>query len=109
MEEELPKKRGRVRVKDIDKKQVYELACLQCTLREIAAVVGIDQETIRKHFSDIIEKGRETGKKSLRRAQWEKALSGSDRLLVFLGKNYLGQQDAPDNGEDTQPLPWDED
>jgi len=44
----------------------------------------------------------------LRRAQFEKALAGDARMLMFLGKNWLGQQDTPTDEENTQPLPWQE-
>ena len=32
----------------------------------------------------------------LRKAQWEKAMDGDTRMLIFLGKQYLGQKDSPD-------------
>lgn len=107
-ENETPKNRRPVKVKDIDREQVWRLACMQCTLREIADVVGVTHETVRKHFGDLIEKGHSVGKKSLRRAQFEKAMNGSDRMLVWLGKQYLNQKEAPDGGDDTAPLPWEE-
>lgn len=111
MEDNLPKKRGRrSKVADIDRELVWKLACMQCTLREIADVVDVNHETVRNHFGDLIAKGQSVGKKSLRRAQWEKALTDkSDRMLIFLGKQYLGQSDSPDNGEENTPLPWDDD
>ena len=31
----------------------------------------------------------------LRKAQWEKAMDGDTRMLIFLGKQYLGQKDTP--------------
>ena len=31
----------------------------------------------------------------LRKAQWEKAMDGDTRMLIFLGKQYLGQQKSP--------------
>lgn len=104
---EQPKKKGRAcKADEIDRELVWRLACLQCTLREIADAVGVNHETVRRHFSDLIEKGRSVGKKSLRRAQWEKAMNGDTRLLVWLGKQYLGQKDAPESGEESMPLPW---
>jgi hypothetical protein len=105
---EIPKSRRPKRVKDIDPEIVYRLACLQCTSREIADVVGVSHNTICKKFGDLIEKGQNVGRKSLRRAQFEKALGGSDRMLVWLGKQYLGQKETPDNGDDTTPLPWED-
>lgn len=107
--EQAPKNRRPVKVKDIDVELVWRLACIQCTLQEIADVVGVDIETIRKHYGPMIEKGKSVGKKSLRRAQWDKALQGSDRMLVWLGKQYLSQKDAPTDGDENQPLPWSDD
>ena len=34
-------------------------------------------------------------KVALRKKQWEKAMEGDTRMLIFLGKQYLGQQDSP--------------
>lgn len=108
MNDEAPKHKRPVKVKDIDREQVWRLACMQCTLREIADVVGVSHQTINKHFSDLIEKGKSVGKKSLRRAQWDKALNGDTRMMIHLGKNYLAQKDNPEDKEDNQPLPWED-
>jgi|DEB0MinimDraft_10_1074344.scaffolds.fasta_scaffold00928_5 hypothetical protein len=108
-EYEIPKNRRPVKVKDVDRETVWRLACMQCTLREIADVVGISHDAVRKNFGDLIEKGKSVGKKSLRRAQWDKALNGDTRMQIFLGKNYLSQQETPENTSENQPLPWDED
>jgi hypothetical protein len=51
-------------------------------------------------------KGRESLKQSLRRAQIKLALSGNAVMLIWLGKNLLGQSDNPLNSDDRQPLPW---
>ena len=34
-------------------------------------------------------------KLALRLAQWEKAMEGDTKMLIFLGKQYLGQKDSP--------------
>ena len=39
----------------------------------------------------------------LRKAQWEKAMDGDTRMLIFLGKQYLGQKDTPDMELDELP------
>jgi DNA-binding CsgD family transcriptional regulator len=106
MEEKAPKVGRPSKVAEIDRELVWRLACMQCTLREIADVIGVNAETIRKHFGDLIEKGKSVGKKSLRRAQFEKALNGDTRMLVWLGKQYLGQKDSIEDTENTVPLPW---
>ena len=48
-------------------------------------------------------------KKSLRRAQMERALAGDVRMQIWLGKNYLDQKDDPNSTDHSQPLPWQED
>ena len=35
-------------------------------------------------------------KLQLRLAQWEKAMEGDTKMLIFLGKQYLGQTDSPE-------------
>jgi hypothetical protein len=109
MEDQAPKKGRPSKVGEIDREVVWRLATLQCTLREIGDAVGVSHEQIRKHFGDLVEKGRSVGKKSLRRAQFEKAMNGDSRMLVWLGKQYLSQKDSIDDTDTTSPLPWLED
>ena len=78
--------------KEVDSEQVEKLAALQCTLEEIAAFVGVDKSTISRRFATEIKEGREKGKTSLRRYQFELAKK-SAAMAIFLGKNYLGQSD----------------
>ena len=33
---------------------------------------------------------------ALKKAQWEKAMAGDTKMLIFLGKQYLGQKDTPE-------------
>jgi len=81
----------------IDTKQVETLARMQCSLREIAAVVGCDEKTIRNRFHDLVESQRDVGRVGLRRKQYEIAMEGNTGMLVWLGKNELGQADKQEN------------
>jgi len=92
----------------IAKDVVFQLAAIMCTNEEIGQVLGLSPTAIKQKYHKVIEQGRAEGKKSLRRSQFEKALAGDVRMLIFLGKNYLGQTDTGDQGEDNQPLPWEE-
>ena len=83
-------------LKDIDENQVLELAKIQCTYDEIAAVMACSVDTLSRRFADVIKQGREEGLKSLRRAQYDKAIAGNPALLIWLGKQYLGQSDRMD-------------
>ena len=97
--------RGR-RKKVVVPQDVYNLAAIGCSDREIAQWFDVDENTLRYNFSDIIAKGREDLKHSLRRAQLKLALSGNAVMLIWLGKNYLGQTDQPMNTDDNKVLPW---
>ena len=85
---------------------VYKLANIGMNDREIARWFDIAENTLKYNFSSIMEKGREDLKMSLRRAQIKLALSGNAVMLIFLGKNMLGQSDTPQAVNDTDPLPW---
>lgn len=89
-------------------KDVYELAVLGCTDREIARWFDLDENTLRYNFSDIITKGREDLKHSLRRAMIKNALNGNAALQIFLAKNMLGMSDNPVDSEENKPLPWED-
>ena len=94
----------------LDKDLIFKLASIMCTYEEIAEVVGTSVSTLQKRYKHLIEKGQANGKKSIRRAQFEAAVEKKDvRMLMFLGKNYHGQQDQPVDTENTAPLPWEKD
>lgn len=88
---------------------VYKLAAMGCNDREIARWFDVNEDTLRNNFSDILAKGREELKQSLRRAQIKLALGGNATMLIWLGKNILGQSENPTNTDANQPLPWDDD
>lgn len=81
--------------KKIDYELVSRLATIQCTQEEIANIVGVHRSTLLrdKKFCDIYKKGIDDGKSSLRRLQWQAAKNGSSAILIWLGKQYLGQTD----------------
>lgn len=91
-----------------DKELIKNLAAIMCTLEEISSVTGQTVNTLKTKFGKAIEEGRSEGKRSLRRAQFEKALGGDTRMLIFLGKNICGQTDNGTDNADNQPLPWEE-
>ena len=89
--------------------EVIKLASIGCKDHEIADWFGISNDTLRYNFAAELVKGRETLKQSLRRSQIKLALSGNAVMLIWLGKNLLGQSDNPTNTDDRQPLPWTDD
>lgn len=87
-------------------KDVERLAQMGCKDSEIAEWFGIDENTLRYNFSVELVKGKLALNQSLRQAQIRLALSGNATMLIWLGKNILGQQENPINSEANAPLPW---
>ena len=90
---------------DIDTKEVQKLAKYGMTNVEIADFFGCDESLIRKSYSEYLTKGRAEMKLRLRQLQWKSAEKGNAVMLIWLGKQILGQSDIP-VGEDSQPLEW---
>lgn len=96
--------------KVIDMHQLEELCRIQCTEEEIAAVLGVSTEWLRyqkknKTFFAVMQAGRERGKESLRRKQYDLAMSGDRVMLIWLGKQILGQADKMEQSvTDLPPL-----
>jgi hypothetical protein len=86
--------------------EVWKLAALGCTMEEMADWFQINRETLKYNFSDYIAKGRSELKRRLRAAQIKTAMDGNATLLIWLGKNILGQSDNPQDTAANQPLPW---
>lgn len=86
--------------------EVYYLATLGCTNREIADWFQISESTLKYNFDSYITKGKEEIKQKLRQAQIKTALSGNAALLIWLGKQLLSQSDNPGVGDDDKILPW---
>jgi hypothetical protein len=90
----------------IPPEEIIKLSRLGCSIEEMSDWFGVPSNTIKYNFSDIIAKGRSETKQSLRRAQIALALKGNATMLIWLGKNMLGQQENPISSELTAPLPW---
>ena len=91
---------GRPRFNFSDKiSLVRKLASIQCTDEEIAAGIGCSQDTLARgrkrepDFDAAILEGRANGRMSLRRAQYRKAMEGNPAMLIWLGKQVLGQRE----------------
>lgn len=89
-------------------KQVCSLCAIQCTAEEIASVLDISVDTLERRiyerdglrFAEFFKIKRKAGFASLRRMQWKKAQSNDTTMLIWLGKQYLGQKDVPDAPQD---------
>ncbi|MDD3135007.1 MAG: hypothetical protein PHF64_00765 [Methanoregula sp.] len=101
-------KRGRKKI-PIDYEKAEKLAIILCTQSEIAAVLNVPLSTLEHdpEFLRIHKKGMETGKASLRRMQYKGAEAGNATMLIWLGKQHLGQRDRMEQeitGKDGSPI-----
>lgn len=81
-------------VKELNEDQIYELASMHCTMKEIASVMDCSVDTLERRFADLIDKGKDQGRTNLRRAQITCALKGNATMLIWLGKQMLGQKES---------------
>lgn len=92
--------------KEISQRQFEELCKIQCTEEEICAVLDVNtdtlctfcKETYGKTFSEVFKSKRQGGKASLRRNQWKMA-EKNVTMAIWLGKQFLGQSDNPNEEE----------
>lgn len=88
-------------LKQIDPKLVRRLAGHGLTTAEIAATLDCSVDTLDRRFAAEIKGGRERMTSSLKRKQFMVAMKGNVGMLIWLGKQYLGQserviQETPD-------------
>ena len=94
-------KAGRPRI-EFDLKQIRGFGTIGATEQEIAGVLGCHLNTISDRmqndadFCDAYKSGFENMRMSLRRAQLRKALDGNSTMMIWLGKQLLGQVDRAD-------------
>lgn len=104
--DEVPTKGRKKKIlNEVGASTVEKLASLMCTDEEIASVLGVCVDTLvnennKDTFSEYKKRGQLTGKSSLRKWQFDSAKRGNVTMQIFLGKNYLGQSDRPDEIRD---------
>ena len=94
---------------EFDKRQFENLCGLQCTKEEICGFFETTDKTLERWckrtygmgFSDVFRQKRGIGKISLRRHQWRLAEKNAN-MAIWLGKQYLGQKDQPDENIDVE-------
>ena len=83
-------------------KYCENMATIHCTGEEIASVMGVNYDTLnriikekyKKTVAEFCAERNNAGKASLRRWQWKAAEAGNVTMLIWMGKQYLGQTDA---------------
>ena len=98
---------------DTDFELFKRLAGVQCTIVEIAAVMGVSHDTIQRRMTERDEWRQAyadamlTGRASIRRQPFAALANGNITMMIWLGKQYLGQRDQSKTeltGADGSPL-----
>lgn len=106
-----PTNMGRPR-KEFDYKLLENLCSIQCTLTEVCDIMDVSDTLLtqrcKEHygltFKGVYNKYSSNGKASLRRAQFKYALKGNHQLLIWLGKQELGQTDKQEITHREDPM-----
>ena len=70
----------------------------------IATILGCSTDTLHRRFAAVIKKGYERGNHSLRLMQYQKAMDGNTTMLIWLGKQRLGQSDRSEVKQTITPV-----
>ncbi len=79
--------------KEVDENLLDRLAAVGLTTSEIASILEVSPDTLERNYAEEMREGKEKAKASVRRKQFELAMAGNPTMLVWLGKNLLGQTD----------------
>ena len=99
------RRRAKNKASDIPPEELKRVALLNPAAEELAFVFDIPLT----HAEDLLKgeeiqeellKGRGGRRLSLKRAQWKSAMGGNVAMLIWLGKQDLGQSDKGTEGED---------
>lgn len=80
----------------LTEEQIRYFASIGCTDEEIAEAAGLTRSTLQRRFGAALKEGRASLRTKLRKAQIAAALNGNVTMLIWLGKQYLGQRDRHD-------------
>jgi hypothetical protein len=100
---------------DEEYEKLIAMIRIQCTQEEICGIYEMSIDTLNRrisergdeNFAGLYKKHSDEGKASLRRSQWKKAQEGNATMLIWLGKQMLGQRDSQDlnlGGQDGNPV-----
>ena len=102
---------------DNDFSRLLNMVRIQCTQTEICSILDMSDTTLNRrlkergyeNFEALFKRHNDEGRMSLRRMQWQAAENGNPTMLVWLGKQYLGQKDKAEqtiSGEHVHAYKW---
>ena len=100
-EKDAEKDKGGRPTKPIDYVKLDAMCAIHCTGEECAAILDMSYDHLNnqlkrdgnKGFLEYFKIKGANGKMSLRRKQYDQAMSGNSTMLIWLGKQWLAQTD----------------
>lgn len=85
---------------------VERMARCGCTISQIAAVIGMRLKSAQRKYGDAIKNGHLHRNATLIQTQYQVATrgKGNPTMLIWLGKQYLGQKDKIETTRRDDPL-----
>ena len=91
----------------IELETVKKLAHLNLSYKDMADFFGCKETTFRDNFRFVVEQGRQKTKHRLMEAMLTNAIDKMSPVMqIWLSKNLMGFQDAPNNTDNNVTLPW---
>jgi len=92
-QKDMTNKAGRPKL-ELDEEQVYKLASLNVTVKDMADVLGCSKSALENNYLDVIDQGRANLRASILRKQYEVGITDKNvTMLIWMGKQHLGQAD----------------
>lgn len=93
-------KRPKKKLELSEEQRIEKLASYGLTNKEISEALGYDENTLKRNFEIFLIKGKANLKERLKRKQIQVAMQGNVTMLIWLGKQYLGQTEkVEESGE----------
>lgn len=90
--------------KEIDLQKLKEFLAVNMPIKRIGHYFNCTPETLYNKYADLIIEANVNHEHRIREAQLQAAVSGNPTLLIWLGKQYLGQRDVQEVAiEDKRP------
>lgn len=81
-------------LKPIDEKLLEKLAFLHCSYKEMASILEVSADTLKRRYADKIEQGRNKCKQKLRRMMLQEAFEKENwKMMIWLSKQMLGHSE----------------
>ncbi len=94
---------GRPKI-EVDEVLLEQLCEYGHTTPELAALLNCSEDTLERNYGHVMAEGKSRCKAKLRKKQVDMALAGNVTMLIWLGKNMMGQTDKTETFERDTPF-----